>query len=338
MKDLQKSKKEEIDWEEFEKAEDNNLASLEVNIIQRVFIESALKNENADVVNKKLQELLEKEKEEMKKRKTTTAALEEQFILDIFEGKIKEHYSGFWKAFEINKDKAEEDMIKALHGKIENDSIILPRILLRYIFSLITFVQKENFYIKELEDYIEILRKQQEEQIKQWRGVWKFLIEEHNKLVEEIQALRSVERKIEEKKEEINVDKLLLEIETLKAENARLSERVNDLEEILEEAREQMQQEIEIELKPLEKSVDIAYFGIENPALSSFLARLNIHLRFFSPVEKPRVVPDLPIVFNIDVASHEVWNVIRERKPLLVSGSNAEILGRRIYEWVLNNI
>ncbi|MEM4203255.1 MAG: hypothetical protein QXS54_04215 [Candidatus Methanomethylicaceae archaeon] len=64
------------------------------------------------------------------------------------------------------------------------------------------------------------------------------------------------------------------------------------------------------------------------------LARHNVFVRFYSPVKVTEDVPSLPIVFNVEVASHSVWNHVKHKKPLIVSGWNDKILTWRIVEWL----
>jgi len=87
-------------------------------------------------------------------------------------------------------------------------------------------------------------------------------------------------------------------------------------------------------IEPFVEPVNIIYYGLFNNALAKYLYMYNVIINFESPTDTPHFVPDTPIVFNIDVAKHTVWNKIKDKKPLLVRGSNAQIIGEKIINFL----
>jgi len=72
-------------------------------------------------------------------------------------------------------------------------------------------------------------------------------------------------------------------------------------------------------------------------SLFAYMLKYNVDVRQLSPLESPSSVGEFPIVFNIDVATHKVWEAIKDKKPLIITGSNKEILSQKIVEWLLKS-
>lgn len=127
-------------------------------------------------------------------------------------------------------------------------------------------------------------------------------------------------------------DKIELLKQTYEAQIAELEDKLRMYKEQLDELTQQTAKEEY--LPAFTEPVYIAYFGLKNQLLEEKLVQYNVFIKLYSPYDKPTVVPNLPIVFNIDVASHIVWNQIRDSKPLIVTGSNARLIAERIVKWL----
>lgn len=313
----------------FEEAlnDEGNVASTKIIKRSWYIINSILNNTNQEEVRK----IIEKSNEEEKERVGETPKTKEHV-----NGIISLYLSGsFDKEIDeiIQKWSAgikEDEIHKILLGEVEGDKLILPRKMDKLFFALLLYYQHSTADFQKLQEAYEQLKMQYDATYSLLTGDIKMLIEENQKLKDELLNAKTtnIEKVYIDQSDKINLIKKEYEKRI-----AELEEEVKNWREIANEAIEkQVIQEEKIE--PFEEPIYIAYFGLNNPALFSFLANYNVHVKLFSPYEAPTVVPDLPIVFNIDVASHEVWDHIKGKKPFLVSGSNAEILGKKILKWL----
>ena len=326
-------KYEEITREMYEEAED--LAKTKISSIAWFLISSILENKNVDQVNAILARLQEREEEDT--GKLSTLHKESAVIGQMLDNALPEESLLREEYEEVELD--EETMLKILNGKIEGNNLILPVQFLKWIIALVRLFLKFNKHYQDLQAQIAKQKKHIEDLYTNFRNEMRLFFEEHNSLIEKLHTLQAQQKLVKikrESKEPIQVDKYELKIAELKAKIANLQEERNYLNNLIEDLKQQLVP-VEEKLESFVRTVKIAYFGLPNPALEQFLAGYNVIMDTYSPINAPTNIPDRPIVFNIDIANHKVYNNIKEHKPFLVSGSNAERLGKLIIEWLKNN-
>ena len=318
MKDFRQSKS--YTFEEAYNTQDN-IAAAELQPRSWYIIDSILKGQNAEEVRK----ILEKAQKEEKEFKYTPTELH-IVVQDYLAGKTRQSFENMIQKW-AGRDVTDEEIMKELGGKETGEGILMSKELARLFYALLLFYSHAEAEFKNYEDALKRCQEDLEMSRNTHRGDVKLLLEEIEHLRMELaEAKPQIKKiKIDEK------DK----IEMLKREyEARIEELKEEVETLKDMLRMAEKEEKEEELKPFEKPVYIAYFGIENDALFEYLASFNVFVKPFSPFKPPEALPSLPIVLNIDAASHKVWWEIRDRKPLLVSGSNKFLLAKRIITWL----
>jgi hypothetical protein len=315
--------------------EDANVYGPEISKRSYFIIDSILKNKNDDLVL----EIIEKSIEEEKRQDNI-----EEFGLNVHV-LVRDYITGIEETVrtvekvieDFTPDITEEEMVKSMLGKKDGDKLILPYKLLRLIYS--TLLNTHRLAILE-KNYKEII-KNKDEQYENMRAILlgdiKVLMDEVSRLKEELINSKSS-----------NIQKVYIDqsdkIQALKDEYERyiseLREEVESWKELalsLAREKQKIENRLNVEIEPFESPIYIAYFGMNNPQLYNMLANYNVFVKEYSPIDPPNNAPSFPIVFNIDVASHNVWDHIKDKKPLLISGSNAEVLSKKIIFWLKEN-
>lgn len=306
----------------FEEAlqDQGNAASLEMMKRSWFIIDSIFKDANVEQVAEIIK-VSQKEEEQI----YDTPPDAHVVVRDYLAGISVQHFDDYLKRFA--GEVTEEDMIKAIHAEKQGDKIVMPAKLAKLYFALLHYYSHAEADYKEIMDELNKCKQENEALRNIYRGDLKMILEENENLRRQLaEAEPSIKKikidesgKIERLKQEYEA-----QIEELKEE----IEALRDMLSIIEKEEE------ETKLEPLSEPVYIAYFGLENKQLFDYLASFNIFVKLFSPISPPDVLPSLPIVFNVDVASHKVWWTIKDKKPLLVSGSNRFLLTKRILAWL----
>jgi hypothetical protein len=130
-------------------------------------------------------------------------------------------------------------------------------------------------------------------------------------------------------------DKAQLEILQLQTDKQRLQEEKAMLLEVIRNLESNVVAAI---TKKVEKKKRypkrISYFGVSNPQLVEALKKKGITVEEYSAVELPSKKPVRPVFFNPAVAAHKIWQYIRDTNPIIVTGSNAELLEKQIIDYL----
>jgi len=329
MRDFRNAEK-EYDFEEAMSIEEN-MAETKIQPRSWYVINSILQNSNVGQVKQIIEKAVKEEVEIVENDKSIGISSEVSHIIkDYLSGNSTEKINKILEDWGSNLK--EDQYAKLLNGKIENDKLILPAKLTKFFVAMLLFYEHTLENYDKYEQAIDQLTERYEAALGALKADIKQLMDMNEELYNKL---------LEEKTEKIKrvyVDKTE-EIELLKKEYekriAELQEQIDAWKEIAEELSTKLEEATQPEdIKPFPEPIYIAYYGTENPDLFSRLLSYNVHVKVYSPFKTPRHVPNIPVVFNIDVASHSVWNVIRERKPLLISGSNAEKLSNSILKWL----
>ena len=320
MSDYRNSDKEYTFEEAFKS--DVDMASTNITSRSWYVIHAILINQDGDKVKK----LLEKSFEEEKKEGNP------QIQLGVFYGNDnpEEFLNGALKKWGANAN--EEIMLDRLGGaRIEDDKLIFPQKALPYLYAVVLYAEHALRDQDEIiEKYNELVEKMQTFE-RQYKGDMQLMANKIGDLQEKLMIAQN-------KKEVVYVNRPANADEIRKEIEAEYKSVINNLRNEIEEWRQIAEQasasEQVTELPPLTELTTIQYFGLPNPSLFAYLLKYNIDVKQFSPVDPPAAVGNSPIVFNIDVATHKVWEIIKDKKPLIVTGSNKELLARKIVEWL----
>ncbi len=221
---------------------------------------------------------------------------------------------------------------KAIGGRIENDMFVAPKELVEFYYGLLLGLEHRMEAAEEYTKLIEDIEKRYESIKTSYKADMQFMQAEREALIEKLNNAKSEKHVVYVD----NEDKYKAEMHSLEAQYnskiAELQKQIEDLKDMVSELAAKKDESI----KPvkLPKMADVVYFALEDPQLDGYIAQYNVSLRHMSPLTPPKSVPDLPIAFNIDVASHKVWNKIKDKKPLILSGSNKEIIAAKITSWL----
>jgi len=290
-------------------------------------IHSILANSDAENVKKFLEKTIKEEQEDRK-------VADENVGIGLLQGNIESNLflKDVLKKWGANSTK--EDMLKALNANIEGDKLIFDKNVLEHIYAMMLFVYHSKQEEKELTDQIDKLSAMLESFRAQYRGDVKMLVDEIEDLKQELMIAKN--------------DKQIVYVKTNEDAKTVRAELENKYEKIIDELKSEIESWKELakqtstvvskeEIKPLPKLTTILYFGLPNPSLFAYMLKYNVDVRQLSPLEPPSSVGEFPIVFNIDVATHKVWEAIKDKKPLIITGSNKEILSQKIVEWLLKS-
>lgn len=330
---IMKEYKPEITYQEaieyVENGYETNMLSDDISFV----LKCILKDENleqAKEVQDKAIELQEQEEHITKPHNLDTLYIEE--VINCVKGNHNKNYN------EI-KAKANKKYSDEVINKLLNIQNITTDEHFHNIIKVL-FYNTELFTIelKKYEDAFDNLNDRLKGTQMNYIQTLKLYFDEYNSLLEENGNLRLklTHKEIKHGEENhYNVDNLLLRIEELTAKNDRL--------ELEKEYYQELTQKIETQfIKPKHNKYKgkIYYFGIENFQLKALLEQQEIQVIFHSPVkpiDEAKIQEGIPLIFNIDYASHVVYNNIKKYKPLLISGSNAEITFEKIIAFLNKN-
>ena len=289
-------------------------------------INAVLNNSNVEEVKQIIAKSIEEESSE-RGRFITNEDTPIHFVLNTY--LIDPDFKSWFDKYltTLTPELSREQMAKMLMGKLEGDKLVLPANLLEFFFAALNFVANSKQNMHKYEEHLELMKRKLETVESVYNTQLQLLVEE----LEQAQPTQTV------KIEKIyvgNDDKIELLRQEYEAQIARLQDQLDMYRQLLKEATSKTI--VSHKPLPFESNVEIAYFGMQNPALESKLKEYNVSMKYFVPYKPPKDVPDSPIVLNIDIASHAVWDKIKDRKPLIVSGSNADLLAERIVEWLHN--
>ena len=291
-------------------------------------IDSILKDTNGALVRELIQKSIEEEQEEYTEKQVLNKGLPVHPVLHEWEndGAIKDFLKTVIETYYPNI--SEEEMLRQMMAEVEGDYIKLPKEQTPLYFGLLNLALSYVSHENKREQKIERLQAALQQFRRDYAGDIKLLMDE-------IEALK-IELASQPKTTTVytdNSDKLETVKQEYEAKIAELQKKIEMYQSQLEDITEKLQAP-PIQLKPFENPVHVAYFGINDPRLHTKLAGYNVFLKTFSPTTPPSNVPDLPLIFNIEIASHKVWNKIKHKKPMLVSGSNPDKLANEILAWL----
>ncbi len=286
-------------------------------------IDSIFKNANAEQVAK-IVEVSQKEEEPIH----SVPPQVHPVVADYLSGTSEQYIDGFIKRYA--GEVTEEDMLKAINAERQGDMIVMPAKLIKFYYAMLQYYTHAEADFKDVMDKLEQWKQNYEMLHKIYRGDIKTLLEENEELRKQLTEAEPTIKKVKIDESD-KIAQLKQEYETRIEELKDEIEALRDMLSIIEK------EEAEEKLESFAEPVYIAYFGLENKPLFDYLAAFNVMVKLFSPFSPPEVLPSIPVVLNVDVASHKVWWAIREKKPLLVSGSNRFLLAKRIISWLKAN-
>lgn len=284
-------------------------------------IDSVLKDTNAEQVRQIINKSIEEED-----KYTTESTKGAHAMLSMYETDdgLRQFVNRIIYSEHIG-DVNDADLAQMLVGKIDNESLVIPAKYTRLMYAGLCALRDMQALQHKLDETYERTSAQLKELQDFYEGQIKTLIEE----IEQLRAQTSI--KIE-RIYTSDSDKFELLKQSYESRIAYLEDQLAMYKDQITELTRQPK--VEEYTKPFDKPVHIAYFGIKNQLLENKLAQYNVFVKLYNPYNPVSVIPDLPIVFNIDVASHKVWEQIKYKKPLIVTGSNAQILAKRIVDWL----
>lgn len=286
-------------------------------------IDSALKDANQDQVRKILEKSIVEENEFIEKTETEGAHV---IILNYEADESFRSYVDAVLKKEFAGEPSEEELLKHLAAEKDGDHMKIPLKFAKLFYAALCAMRDYKTLELSIEEKVEQFNKRVQQLNSYYADQIRLLVEENEYLAQQV-AGEKIIRKVHVGEERI------AELErSYEAEIERLEEQIKMLKEQLDSVTQAPV--TEETLKPFESPIEIAYFGLKNDRLEEQLARYNVFVRFYSPVKVTEDIPNLPIVFNVEVASHSVWNHIKHKKPLIVSGWNDKILAWRIVEWL----
>lgn len=226
-------------------------------------------------------------------------------------------------AGEISDIELAKYFVCKVRGDVVEIQLKYLKLLYAGLCALRDIQQLEEKYNKRISELYESIKELQ-----------RFYHSEIRMIVDENEHLKQLAQR-EKKTDKIYVssdDKIEILKSEYEAQIAELEEKLRMYKEQLDDLTKQVAKDEYI--PAFESPQYVAYFGLKNQLFEEKLAQYNVFIKLFSPYTPPSFVPNLPIVFNIDVASHSVWDHIKSKKPLLVSGSNARLIAERVVKWL----
>ena len=227
--------------------------------------------------------------------------------------------------------KSQEDLLVQYEAEKLNDGrIAIPEDVYKaFVYTFETTVEKYRRYLF-YKEYAEKIENRIEELSNYYREIISLQRQKIDQLKEEMALTNGIKRETiyidNADKYENLINELQLELMLKNEEIEFLKSQLGKLEE---------QQISNVELEPFAKPVYINYFGLKNDALEARLLQYNVFVNYHSPTNPNQDLGnDNPVVFNISVASHSVFEKIKDKKPLIVTGTNADILSKKIVEWL----
>lgn len=230
-------------------------------------------------------------------------------------------------------DTTDEIMLERLSAHIEGNNLVFSRELLPYLYALTLYAEhSEQEHVDIVNKYNDLVEKYHLFE-SQYKGDVKILEDEIEDLKQKLMVAQNNKQIVYMKTDE-NTETIREELEhKYETVIADLNSEIESWKEVARHAPFTVEEET---LKSLKSLTTVLYFGLPNPQLFAYLLKYNVDIRQLSPVEPPASVGNMPIVFNIDVASHKVWEIIKDKKPLIVNGSNRELLAKKIIKWINN--
>jgi hypothetical protein len=130
-------------------------------------------------------------------------------------------------------------------------------------------------------------------------------------------------------------DKAQLEILQLQTDKTRLQEEKAMLLEVIHNLESNVVAAVTKKRERKKKyPKKVSYFGVSNPQLVEMLKKRGITVEEYSATEFPSKKPVQPVFFNPAVAAHKIWQYIRDTSPIIVTGSNAEVIEKQIIDYL----
>jgi hypothetical protein len=307
---------------------DDDVAASTMQPRQWYILHCALNDEEADNVA----ELMEKTIKEEETSKMNNS--EDHIIVDEFlsnSEKEKEMDETINK-FTVNGMPSYNEMAQFLGGKMVNNKFVAAKKLVKLYYALLLKYEHMQEIIHKYKQNMDALAEKYDELHELYIGDTRQLLEENDYLIEQLNEAKNQKRIVYVD----NADKYEAEIQSVEAEYKKTTELLKRELESWKEIAETVLQENtqEVQITPLDKLTQVAYFALDDPQLDAYMFQYNVELKHYSPITPPRHVPNIPIVFNIDVASHKVWNKISYAKPLIIKGTNNDIIAAKIITWL----
>ncbi len=240
---------------------------------------------------------------------------------------IEQHIKDFYGS--------DDEMFKQLNVKIDGDKAIINKDVLKLLITKSDFEYMNAVKMENLSKLLQYKENAHYKQLETYRSI----IASLQNQIEELKLQLANEGKSKEK-EIIYVDnseKYELLIQDLQNELAEKEEEIQHLKKLL--AMDQKAEETDYEPKSFEQPVYINYVGLKNNALENELRRYNVFINYHSPTDKNiEISNNYPTIFNISVASHAVFERIKEKHPLIVSLSNGKLLAKKIMRYLEEQI
>jgi hypothetical protein len=172
--------------------------------------------------------------------------------------------------------------------------------------------------------------------VEKYRDALKYFNDEFDNYHSENLALRKTIDKLKEKinpnkdKEQDKSFQLSMDLEEAKAQIDKLKQERDYLKELLDRFSDE-ENEIPSAIVNNFKG-EIAYFGLQNKQLEIMLLSEGIELKYYSPTNPEDVSLSVPVFFNINIASHTVWNKIKKYRPFVIHETNHERIFSKILE------
>ena len=221
---------------------------------------------------------------------------------------------------------------KAIGGEIMDDKFVASKELVELYYGLLLDFEHRFEVAEQYKRLLEEVKSRYEIIRASYKADMQFMQAEREALINKLNQAKNEKRVVYID----NEDKYKAEMHSLKAQyNSKIRELQRQIDDLKDMVSALATKE-DTSLKPvkLPKMMDVVYFALEDPQLDSYIAQYNVALRHMSPLTPPKNIPNLPIAFNIDVASHKVWNKIKDKKPLILSGSNKELIAAKITSWL----
>lgn len=307
----------------FEDAYGKDVDMADTNISARSWyvIHSILMNADGDKVKTLLEQTVKEEKE----------MPSPEIRLGSFDGtgNPDEFLNGALKRWAPNTQ--QKEMLERMGARIDGDSLVFPAKALPYLYAVVLYAEHalsdQQGIINKYNDLVERIKHIEN----QARGDAKLMADKIADLQEQLMMAQN-KKEIVYVNRVANAEEIRKEIEAeYESVISSLKNEIEEWKQIASEASESVRSD---ELPALAELTAIQYFGLPNQSLFAYLLKYNIEAKQFSPIDPPAAVGNSPVVFNIDVASHKVWEIIKDKKPLIVTGSNKEILARKIVEFL----
>ena len=328
IKDFSKRKEEYTFEEAFKGGE--NLASPYIQARSWFVINAVVNNSHMD----KVRRIIEKSKKEeippiLGDKKTPISLVVNSYLQG--DRLIVEWVEEQIKKFGAGKE-AQDEMVSFIGGRREGNKAVFPLKVSRFLFALLLSFLHWQRDLQALKDKALLERGKLLDKIKKLQEEKKVLREKNKSLKAALaNAVQPRKEKIYIEPEAELKERHEREIEKIRTE---MKEEAEFWKEVAEKALQEREEE-EKPLEPLPERVRIAYYGRLTERLKGLFEKYNLEAEEYSPVSPTEEVPDMPIVFNISYAAHKVRFKVGDRNVILVRGSNAERILRRVVEKLL---